>query len=132
MKNGLVSIPITLWEVLEDETSSSQCSKLRFKLMWKHICKEISPVAQSVTRAAISRTMTVNNKSLDNIRGEDYTVLSPHHAIRASCTGKLVKHLQTMFLAICYSKHLMTEEIRFKFIWACDMQRQVTNGRVEH
>lgn len=110
MKNGLVSIPITLWEVSEDETHSSYTNCLRFKITRNHICKEISPVAQSVTRAAISRTMTVNNKSLDNIRGKDYTVLSPHHAIRASCTGKLVKHLQTLLPPITHPPHLLLNQ----------------------
>lgn len=62
-----------------------------------------------MTRAAISRTTAVNNKSLDNITGKDYTVLSPHHAIRASCTGKLVKHLQTMILMIAETMLLYLE-----------------------
>jgi hypothetical protein len=65
-----------------------------------------------VTRAAISRTTTVNNKSQDNIRGEDYTVLNP---IRTSCKRKLVKRLQTMPYSCFKPLSLPTIDIRSNF-----------------
>lgn len=60
----------------------------------KHVPREISTVASEVTRAAISRAMTVNNKSSDNITSEDYTVVESVSRQPCFLRRKLVKHLQ--------------------------------------